>query len=172
MALMHHAVGTARAHKSGVLWATKEEYDKDPSMKLNSLLAICVHHLTKDNAFPVMVYRKSLIENEAPYPSPSDSQLAPAHQPAVAAPDKIVVYACFPSQSMYIQHALKLYKVKSLFYNGTQSMTERVESLEAFRRSDRDGPRVLILSGVGIYGLNIACANILIIVVSPITVIC
>lgn len=48
---------------------------------------------------------------------------------------------------------------------GEVSQRSRVEKLRQFRESGRDGARVLILSNVGSVGLNIACANILIIVV-------
>ena len=42
---------------------------------------------------------------------------------------------------------------------------ERTEKLREFRESGRNGVRVLLMSSVGSVGLNIACANILIIVV-------
>jgi SNF2 family DNA or RNA helicase len=45
-------------------------------------------------------------------------------------------------------------------------MNRRNTVLDAFRTSTREsGPRVLILSGVGIVGLNLACANILVVMV-------
>ena len=174
MALMHPTVGTAKAPSAGVLWATQEEYEMDPSMKLSTLVTICMHHMEeKDHNPPLMVNPVApdeFLVNHEEYPPPSVYDLPYAHRSAIAAPDKIVVYACFPSQSNYIQHVLELYGLKSLFYNGTQTMAERAASLEAFRRSGRDGPRILILSGVGIYGLNVACANILVIVVRPLAV--
>ncbi len=50
--------------------------------------------------------------------------------------------------------------------NGKKSMTARNTDLIAFKKAGREGPRVLILSNVGLTGLNIAEANILIILVS------
>jgi SNF2 family DNA or RNA helicase len=45
-------------------------------------------------------------------------------------------------------------------------MNRRNTVLDAFRTSTcESGPRVLILSGVGIVGLNLACANILVVMV-------
>ena len=45
-------------------------------------------------------------------------------------------------------------------------MKRRLESLSAFRTSTKNsGPRVLILSNVGVVGLNLACANIMVILV-------
>jgi SNF2 family DNA or RNA helicase len=45
-------------------------------------------------------------------------------------------------------------------------MKKRKEILDKFRSSARpDGARVLILSGVGMVGLNLACANIMVVMV-------
>jgi superfamily II DNA or RNA helicase len=41
-----------------------------------------------------------------------------------------------------------------------------MDIIAKFKASGRDGPRVLIISNVGLTGLNLPCANILIIVVS------
>jgi hypothetical protein len=48
---------------------------------------------------------------------------------------------------------------------GKDTQRKRVETLQEFKRSGRDGPRVLLISSVGALGLNIAFANILVIVV-------
>lgn len=52
-----------------------------------------------------------------------------------------------------------------LSIHGGKKQGERVAILEEFKRSGRDGTRVLLISNVGSVGLNIAFANILIIVV-------
>jgi len=45
-------------------------------------------------------------------------------------------------------------------------VNKRCLALDAFQKSTREhGPRVLILSNVGMVGLNLACANILVMVV-------
>lgn len=45
-------------------------------------------------------------------------------------------------------------------------MNKRKGILDEFRSSARtDGVRVLILSGVGMVGLNLACANIMVVMV-------
>ena len=172
MALVHSDVGMGKApHR---VWA-KEDYWEDPSVKLSCVVAICRQHLKADNRLPLMVdpeTRDVLIENQEEYPSPLVYDLPPAHRSTIAAPDKIVIYTCFSLQSMYIQHVLHLCGFEFLFYSANQSMQERAASLEAFRWSGRDGPRVLILSGMDIHGLNIACVNILVIVVSPLAVLC
>jgi SNF2 family DNA or RNA helicase len=49
-------------------------------------------------------------------------------------------------------------------------MSKRNTVLGAFRTSTREsGPRVLILSGVGMVGLNLACANIMVVMVCSIS---
>ncbi len=61
---------------------------------------------------------------------------------------------------------LGFYGIECYEINGAKSMTARNTDLLAFKRAGREGPRVLLLSNVGITGLNIAEANILIILVS------
>ena len=52
--------------------------------------------------------------------------------------------------------------------NGKTPLSKRKLVLDAFRSSTRTaGPRVLILSMVGAVGLNLACANIMVISVRP-----
>ena len=49
--------------------------------------------------------------------------------------------------------------------NGKMPPSERDESVKKFRAAGRDDARVLILSNVGMTGLNLPCANILIMLV-------
>ena len=46
------------------------------------------------------------------------------------------------------------------------TLSQRKAVIEEFRQSGLDGPRVLLMSPVGIVGLNLDCANILIMIVS------
>src|SRR5882724_9305841 len=56
---------------------------------------------------------------------------------------------------------LKLHGISTLEVNGNLTAKQRQDSVTKFRQSNSDGPRVLILSEVGIVGLNLPCANIL-----------
>lgn len=163
---MHHVVASGEAADPRELWKSRTDYEQNPSMKLNSLVSLCMHHLASDGRHPLMVdYSKRgvLKENlELPATRP-DPDCGPAD--VASAPDKIFVYAAFPSQNMYIQRVLALYGIESLVFSGLNSLGERTAILEKFKRSGRDGPRVLIVSNVGLYGLNVAFANILIVVV-------
>lgn len=49
--------------------------------------------------------------------------------------------------------------------HGDIAPADRVRIIQRFKASTRDGPRVLLMSGVGVLGLNIPYANILIKVV-------
>jgi superfamily II DNA/RNA helicase len=60
---------------------------------------------------------------------------------------------------------LKANGIKVVALHGKVSPKKRVQLLENFKRCDRDGARVLLMSNVGSVGLNISFAHILIIVV-------
>lgn len=49
--------------------------------------------------------------------------------------------------------------------NGNNPPKVRQDILKRFQESEQDGPRVLVVSTVGITGLNMACANIVIMLV-------
>jgi SNF2 family DNA or RNA helicase len=63
---------------------------------------------------------------------------------------------------------LTIHGVDCIEVNGTMSPTQRNEAIGKFKTSDRKGPRVLILSQVGMTGLNLPVANILIMIVCSI----
>lgn len=65
-----------------------------------------------------------------------------------------------------LQQVLDIHKIKHVSISGKAPVPTRTKTLQEFRSSDRDGPRVLLLSNVGLTGLNLPCANILVIVVS------
>jgi len=69
-----------------------------------------------------------------------------------------------PSQT--ILQVLEHHNIQVITIDGNKRQRDRITTLEAFKSSRRDGPRVLLISNVGSLGLNIAFANILIIVVS------
>ena len=65
------------------------------------------------------------------------------------------------SQSQVLQRN----NIQVLSIHGKHKQRERMATLEKFKSSGHDGPRVLLVSNVGSVGLNIAFANILVIVV-------
>jgi SNF2 family DNA or RNA helicase len=56
--------------------------------------------------------------------------------------------------------ALTLHGIKTLLLYGGMSPKARTEAVARLKSSGADGPRVMILSMVGLVGLNLAFANI------------
>lgn len=101
-------------------------------------------------------------------------------------PDKIVLYSYFTSSFELIKkvirshhfnttrtkHLLKQvlehHGIQILSIHGNVPPTQRAKILQQFKQSGRDDPRVLLISNVGSEGLNVAFANILIIIVSAV----
>ncbi|KAH8069437.1 P-loop containing nucleoside triphosphate hydrolase protein [Cristinia sonorae] len=148
--------------------ATTEEWENNPSRKLDVLVQVITHHLKTPNA----AYLKSTkregfkgafdkydvtADEVGPPPPPSHDKLG-----HINGPDKIIVYSAFPSNNPLIVNVLRLFFIEALELHGSMGSKARNEVLETFRKSDKLGPRVLIVSGVGVQGLNLACANIVI----------
>ncbi|KAI6011859.1 hypothetical protein BKA83DRAFT_4501513 [Pisolithus microcarpus] len=82
-----------------------------------------------------------------------------------AEPDQIVVYSAFLSSNGTIFDILQLYVIQAVELNGNLTMKKQKTALNAFHQSTHTtGPWVLILSNVRVVGLNLACANIMIMV--------
>lgn len=110
-------------------------------------------------------------------------------RPPLSLPDKIVMYVAFPSTLTVLLpvslssilastisnlrfQILALFGLKYIEVTGRLAPAARAAALKAFEQGGRDDPRILILSNVGMVGLNIACANILIIVVRSVSISC
>lgn len=163
-----------------------DQYSQVPSCKIESLVEILRHHLATDGASGVRPSRQIL---DASSPGASSqvtpvSPMAPQPRPDInRTPDKVIVYSFFASSFSLIKmvsratqtdvtapnmrslQVLEQNDIKVLSIHGGKKQQERVALLEEFKSSGRDGPRVLLISNVGSVGLNIAFANVLIIVV-------
>ncbi len=64
------------------------------------------------------------------------------------------------------RQVLRFFGIKYVEINGSKPASVRSKVLDEFRNSTRDGPRVCLLSNVGLTGLNIPQANIVIGLVS------
>ena len=150
------------------------EWNEDRGSKLDALARVLKHHLASDNASPLKINPNGSIV--------IDDAVAMEERIGIASkkPDKIVVYSFFThlhpmikrvSTSAVYQNRrltvllqrLALDGIKTVDINGGMSNAERAKVLDAFRRGGREDARVLILSIVGLQGLNIADANILVI---------
>ncbi|KIJ57574.1 hypothetical protein HYDPIDRAFT_104092 [Hydnomerulius pinastri MD-312] len=133
-------------------WKASDE----KSVKLDVLAEVVQHHLEKDSRDPLIMdddhQTVKSLENADPTDPPTT-------------PDKIVVYSAFPSSNQAILDIFALHGITALELNGSIPVNRRNQVLDEFRTSTRDkGSRVLILSNVGTVGLNLACANIMVIV--------
>ncbi|KAH8986189.1 P-loop containing nucleoside triphosphate hydrolase protein, partial [Lactarius hatsudake] len=142
-----------------------EAYLKDPLCKLDMLVEIVQHHLELDGALGKIPSRQ-LPGSQPPSPSSpapqNEHQNPQSHGPGM--PDKIIIYSFFATSFPLIELVLNNNGIKTLSINGKNKQSEQVSTLKKFKESAHDGPRVLIISNVGTTGLNIAFANILIIV--------
>lgn len=150
------------------------------STKLDTLAKIVVHHMTQDNVHPLKA-----LEDGKTIAVDSSAELDDRKHTDC---DRIVIFSAFPSSNAAIRDVsvfssinfvpykatlnisifqiLTLYGIKSVEFNGKTPHAKRKKVLNEFRRSTpKAGARVLILSTVGAVGLNLACANIMIIVV-------
>ncbi|KAN0128350.1 P-loop containing nucleoside triphosphate hydrolase protein [Lactarius tabidus] len=135
-----------------------DEYSDHPSCKIESLVEIINHHLSMDGAPGMRPSRQRTLEE---FMTSHKSQSLEKNQ---SIPDKIIVYSFFTSSFELIDMVLKRRGIQALSIHGNVGLRDRRKTLEAFKQSGRDGPRVLLISNVGSVGLNIAFANILIIV--------
>ncbi|KIN92842.1 hypothetical protein M404DRAFT_172474 [Pisolithus tinctorius Marx 270] len=126
------------------------------STKLDILAEIVAHHLAADSSPPLNVLDDGITLKVG--------QSMAVDEPVSKEPDRIIIFSAFPSSNAAIVDVLKLHGVKALELHGKLSPAKRKSVLNEFRRSTREaGARVLILSMVGMVGLNLACANIMII---------
>ncbi|KAH9019253.1 P-loop containing nucleoside triphosphate hydrolase protein [Lactarius pseudohatsudake] len=151
---------------------TYEMYEAAPSAKLDSLVEILKHHLEADGApvkvptrqadLPLSAFKSSSSEEKDEEQQQQHQQQQ--QQQAPKTPDKIIVYSFFSSAFWLIKMVLKRHGIKALSIHGKVKQQDRTKRLKEFMESGRNGARVLLMSNVGTVGLNIACANILIIV--------
>ena len=77
-------------------------------------------------------------------------------------------FPTFTSANWSISHKIfNVYRITAVELNGSLSMKRQQEALTTFQTSTKHaGPHVLILSNVGVVGLNLTCANIMVIIIS------
>ncbi|KAG2045712.1 hypothetical protein BDR06DRAFT_1015378 [Suillus hirtellus] len=158
-AVLHPHMNPSEVHP-WVKPASLEAWDKGPhkSVKLDVLGQLVSYHLMEDDRPPLEMDEKGRVL------VPNPGFQTPASVSDKKDPDRIVVYSAFPSSNQAILDILDLHGILAVELNGKTPMHRRKAVLESFRVSTREsGPRVLILSGVGAVGLNLACANIMIV---------
>ncbi|KAH0832859.1 hypothetical protein J3R83DRAFT_11786 [Lanmaoa asiatica] len=147
--------------KSDEFWKKPKSLDAwknspERTIKLDVLAQLVTYHLKQDGSKPLTMEddRKMLTLNND---YAEDAEKYPEC-------DCIVVYAAFLSLNQAILDIFNLYNIKTVELNGSMSLKHHQEALSAFRTStNTSGPRVLILSNVGVVRLNLACANVMVI---------
>ncbi len=151
--------------------STLDEWRQDPSRKIDLLTEILQWHLASDGQPPLMVVDDKLVPSKTQHKNLANAATK-------GAPDKIVVYCEFPSAFIQIKQVrnslslpcyhspycqiLKLHNIQTLELHGDVPITQRPEVTRRFVSATQDGPRVLLMTTVGLVGLNLPCSNILV----------
>ncbi|PCH39636.1 hypothetical protein WOLCODRAFT_85980, partial [Wolfiporia cocos MD-104 SS10] len=77
------------------------------------------------------------------------------------APDKIIVFTAFPSNISVLSEFLEGSGIKFMTLTGIDLLKDHAKMLKAFWDTTHEDAWVLIISGAGMMGLNIAFVNIL-----------
>ncbi|EKM49018.1 uncharacterized protein PHACADRAFT_202111, partial [Phanerochaete carnosa HHB-10118-sp] len=89
---------------------------------------------------------------------PPDSEQASLWD--TSTPDKLVVYVFFAAQQTLLRKVLEWEGITPYVLSGGMSSSKRADVLRAFREHAK--PTVLIVTSVGIVGLSLDCANIVV----------
>ncbi|KAL7280993.1 hypothetical protein ACG7TL_004295 [Trametes sanguinea] len=150
-ALLHHC---AVSLPGFTIHPSTFNYADTPSTKINALLSLLHYHVGKTCAPP------AVIQDGVVYP-PEEGAANDWNMVPGAHPDKILVYSAFPSLFWIISSALELLDLEHITLHGGLPAHVRTERLRQFREGSTP---IMLMSNVGTTGLNIAFANILIIV--------
>ncbi|TFK19678.1 hypothetical protein FA15DRAFT_601103 [Coprinopsis marcescibilis] len=152
-------------HRKGVTFArepsdppcpkfnTLEEWEDRKSSKIDCLVRMVQHILTRDDMPPVT------FENGVPVFDPAPGS------PTFTRDVKILIYQEFPSFIPLVRNVFELYGIQVLCINGRTSYDDRSKIITKFNLDPE--PRVLIFSRVGSTGLNLSRANIIIFLDQP-----
>lgn len=157
---------------------TQAGYAAFPSMKIDSLISICDHHIRRQELRPLKVASVAGTTWFHPTSPTTDSLVldehwqAPPRKPNAqqpSSPNKVVVYCTFVDAARAFVRILGQAGFNAVLYNSHLSMSQRDKILKDFRSKEEGKPSVLVLSQMGVHGLNLPIANVLVIVVSPLS---
>jgi SNF2 family DNA or RNA helicase len=151
------------------IFVRMEDWEESGSTKLNNLVSIIQHILSRDDMLPV-----SFEDGQPFFPQAPPTE-------AFTQDVKIVVYQEFVALSSLIKsvrskdifcaralilllQVFDLFKIPVLSISGRTTMEQRAKIIEIF--NTEPSPCVLIFSKVGAVGLNLTRANVVIILVS------
>ncbi|KAG1836505.1 P-loop containing nucleoside triphosphate hydrolase protein [Suillus subalutaceus] len=114
-----------------------------PSRKLDVLAQVILWHQKHDNRQPLCVVDNKLVAS-----SSDPGSITGIVDPII--PDKILVYCAFPSSYTQVTKVLELHGILTLQIYGKLSLSARTNIITKFKNSGPDGPRVLIISNIGL----------------------
>ncbi|CCM06752.1 uncharacterized protein FIBRA_09049 [Fibroporia radiculosa] len=132
-----------------------EEAEKEISTKIKAVLEILEYHLKEDGLPPLLTPESEPASENVLAPAPNAVKEPRGEG---AAPDKIIVFVAFPANLEFFEFR----NITWIEVTGNVTVSQRAKRIQQFKDGGRADPRVLILLGVGLVGLNLACANILI----------
>ena len=135
-------------------FSSMDEWEKRPGTKLVTLMKLLQHLLSDDAVEPPTVIDGSIV-----YPS-----LPAGH--STSKTRKILVYYEYPMSTSTVESVMKLYGVVPFIINGAMKIKDRDNAVQRFIHSNDPDRRVLLFSSVGAAGLNLACADTVILFVS------
>ncbi|KAM6488893.1 P-loop containing nucleoside triphosphate hydrolase protein [Amanita muscaria] len=128
------------------------EWEKRPGSKLSVLIRLLRHLLSDDEIEHVSVDGSDVL-----FP------MAPQHEGREPTRSrKILIYYEYPMTTPSIQSAMNVNGIIPFVINGSMKMKDRDETVQAFVSSADPDRRVLLFSSVGAAGLNLACADVVI----------
>ncbi len=130
------------------------EWEQRPATKLAALIQLLQHLLSDDAVEPPTVIDGSVVYPSLPA-GPSTSQTR-----------KILVYYEYPMSTTTMESVMKLYGIVPFVLNGSMKIKDRDDKVQKFIHSHDPNRRVLLFSSVGAAGLNLACADTVILFVS------
>ncbi len=131
-----------------------DEWEKRPGTKLNALMQLLLHLLSDDTVEPPTVTDGTIVYPPLPDGHPTSRQR------------KILVYYEYPMSTATVQSVMKLYGIIPFVLNGNMKVKDRDEAVQEFIHTKDPARRVLLFSSVGVAGLNLACADTVILFVS------
>ena len=166
---------------------TVEEWAPVSSTKMRILIQLCQYHMASPGRPPLQIAQVVDPDTRKIINHPNNTLIpVPGYIPDsrldVHSPDKILVYSAYPFHNAaflipvclvsvhgraamltVLCQILELHGIKTLELNGFKTKKERAAAIKQFHDSAESV--VLIVSNVANVGLNLQCANILIILV-------
>lgn len=156
-----------------ILPRTFEEYKKAPSTKLDCLVQILRHHISRPglNYFDV----NTLGEKAKPFDPRTDVSETIGPVPPLdpnMPPEKIIIYFSWPFMRELITNVLAWNNISAAFLDGSKSPTQRTKLIDEFnarelhKGDDGQPSQVMFISSVGTTGINLPRATVIILFVS------